>query len=49
MIAGIVGSYLDTLEEREFDAPFMALLRSIGFYDLHFLHGSFEQYDQWRR
>jgi hypothetical protein len=42
MIADIVGSYLDTVEEREFDAPFMALLRSLGFYDIHFLHGSFE-------
>lgn len=42
MIADIVGNYLDTLEEREFDAPFMALLRSLGFYDLHFLHGPFE-------
>lgn len=42
MIADVVASYLDTLEEREFDAPFMALLRSLGFYDIHFLHGSFE-------
>jgi hypothetical protein len=42
MIADVIGSYLDTLEEREFDAPFMALLRSLGFYDIHFLHGSFE-------
>jgi len=42
MIADVVGSYLDTLEEREFDAPFMTLLRSLGFRDIHFLHGSFE-------
>ncbi|MEK7994496.1 MAG: hypothetical protein AAB403_11895 [Planctomycetota bacterium] len=42
MIADVVGSYLDTLEEREFDAPFIALLRSLGFRDIHFLHGSFE-------
>lgn len=42
MIADIVGSYLDSLEEREFDAPFMALLRALGFWDIHFLHGSFE-------
>jgi hypothetical protein len=42
MIADVIGSYLDTLGEREFDAPFMVLLRSLGFYDLHFLHGPFE-------
>ena len=42
MIENVVGSYLDTLEEREFDAPFMALLRALGFWDLHFLHGAFE-------
>src|SRR5438046_3044129 len=42
MIADVAGSYLDTLEEREFDGPFMALLRSLGFRDIHFLHGSFE-------
>jgi hypothetical protein len=42
MLADIIGSYLDTLEEREFDAPFLAILRALGFYDLHFLHGAFE-------
>jgi len=42
MIADVIGSYLDSLEEREFDAPFMALLRSLGFRDIHFLHGPFE-------
>ena len=42
MIADVIGSYLDNLEEREFDAPFMALLRGRRFTDIHFLHGSFE-------
>ncbi len=42
MIADVIGSYLDSLEEREFDAPFMALLRGLGFTDIHFLHGPFE-------
>jgi len=42
MIADVVGSYFDTLEEREFDAPFIALLRALGFWDIHFLHGGFE-------
>jgi hypothetical protein len=38
----IVSAYLDTLGEREFDAPFIALLRALGFDDIHFLHGPFE-------
>jgi hypothetical protein len=42
MIADVIGNYLDNLEEREFDAPFMALLRAMGFHDIHFLHGTFE-------
>jgi len=42
MIANVIGSYLDNLEEREFDAPFMSLLRGLRFTDIHFLHGPFE-------
>ena len=42
MIASVIGSYLDSLEEREFDVPFVSLLRSLGFTNIHFLHGSFE-------
>ena len=42
MIADVIGNYLDRMEEREFDAPFMALLRALGFHDIHFLHGTFE-------
>ncbi len=42
MLTDAIGSYLDSLTEREFDAPFMALLRLQGFTDLHFLHGAFE-------
>ena len=42
MIADVIGNYLDNIEEREFDAPFMALLQAIGFHDIHFLHGAFE-------
>ena len=42
MLANVVGSYLDSLEEREFDAPFMALLRPQGFWDIHLLHGPFQ-------
>jgi hypothetical protein len=42
MIESVIGSYLDSLEEREFDELFMALLRANGFTDVHFLHGAFE-------
>lgn len=42
MIADVIGNYLDNIEEREFDAPFMAVLRASGFRDIHFLHGAFE-------
>jgi hypothetical protein len=38
----VAGNYLDTVGEREFDAPLIALLRSHGFSDIHFLHGTFE-------
>lgn len=42
MLTDAIGSYLDSLTEREFDAPFMALLRLQGFTDIHLLHGAFE-------
>src|SRR6266849_344036 len=42
MLADVIGTYVDSLTEREFDAPFIALLRLHGFTDIHFLHGSFE-------
>ncbi|HEY1950689.1 MAG TPA: hypothetical protein VGG97_26985 [Bryobacteraceae bacterium] len=42
MINDVIESYLDSVEEREFDAPFIALLRAMGYRDIHFLHGSFE-------
>jgi hypothetical protein len=42
MLADVIGNYIDSLTEREFDAPFIALLRLHGFTDIHFLHGSFE-------
>lgn len=42
MLADAIGNYVDSLTEREFDAPFMALLRLHGFTDIHFLHGPFE-------
>ncbi|HUO13449.1 MAG TPA: hypothetical protein VMX38_00560 [Verrucomicrobiae bacterium] len=42
MLDGVIENYIDSLTEREFDAPFMTLLRLHGFYDIHFLHGTFE-------
>lgn len=42
MLDDVLGNYLDTLTEREFDAPFLAMLRARGYYDVHFLHGAFE-------
>lgn len=42
MLDEVLGNYLDSLSEREFDAPFMAVLRAHGFFDIHFLHGPFE-------
>jgi hypothetical protein len=42
LLTDVIGSYLDSLTEREFDAPFMALLRLHGFTDIHLLHGAFE-------
>lgn len=42
MINDLIANYLDSVEEREFDAPFIALLRSMGYWDIHFLHGAFE-------
>ncbi len=42
MLNVVVEHYLDSLNEREFDAPFIALLRALGYFDIHFLHGAFE-------
>ncbi len=42
MLTDVIANYLESLTEREFDAPFMALLRLQDFTDVHFLHGPFE-------
>lgn len=42
MLRDVVGSFLDTLTEREFDGPLIALLAARGFTDVHFIHGQFE-------
>lgn len=42
MLRDVVGTFLSSLNEREFDAPLLALLARQGFTDIHFIHGSFE-------
>jgi hypothetical protein len=42
MLRAVVTTFLETLTEREFDAPLLALLSAQGFTDVHFIHGGFE-------
>lgn len=42
MLRDVVGTFLDTLTEREFDGPLLAVLAAQGFEDIHFIHGAFE-------
>jgi len=42
LLTNVLGDYLDSISERNFDFPFMALLRAQGFYDIHFTHGQVE-------
>lgn len=43
ILESAISEFLDRLPtERHFDAPFMALLRLHGYYDIHFLHGPVE-------
>lgn len=42
MLAAVVEHFLDHVSEREFDAPFIALLLKLGFRDVHYLHGQYE-------
>jgi hypothetical protein len=42
LLADVVADFLDSVTEREFDAPFLALLRAHGYSKIHLLHGQFE-------
>jgi hypothetical protein len=42
LLDDVVESFLDSVTEREFDAPFMALLRAHGYSKIHRLHGPYE-------
>jgi Restriction endonuclease len=38
----VLGGYLDSVDEREFDAVFLTLLTASGYTDEHLIHGAFE-------
>src|ERR1051326_8797536 len=43
MIRNVLDDYFKNLtQERDFDFPLMSLLAGMGFYDIHFTHGSRE-------
>jgi hypothetical protein len=42
VLRDVVGSFLDSVTEREFDGPLLALLGHLGYDDIHFTHGAFE-------
>ena len=42
MLAAAFANWISQLTERDFDAPFTEMLRSLGFYDIHFTHGGYE-------
>jgi len=42
MLTNVLGVYLDSVKEREFDLPFITLLHASSFNDVHFTHGSVE-------
>jgi hypothetical protein len=42
MLRNVLGVYLDNIKERDFDLPFATLLPALGFYDVHFTHGTTE-------
>ena len=42
MLGAVVEHFLDHVSEREFDAPFIALLLKLGFGDVHYLHGQYQ-------
>jgi hypothetical protein len=42
MLDDAVDAYLDSVSERAFDEPLLALLRAQGFVDIHLVHGGFE-------
>lgn len=41
-LADAVAAYVERLTEREFDAPFIALLHQLGYTEVHLTHGPYE-------
>lgn len=42
MLRNVLEDYLDSIIERDFDYPILSLLQAMGFFDIHFTHGSVE-------
>jgi len=42
MLRNVLADYISGVQEREFDLPLLALLPTLGFYDIHFTHGQVE-------
>ena len=42
MLRNVLEDYLNSINERVFDYPLSELLQAMGFYDIHFTHGSVE-------
>jgi len=42
MLKNVLGAYLNSVKERDFDLPFISLLHATGFFDIHFTHGQVE-------
>lgn len=42
MLRNALVSYIETLNERQFDIPLLCILLKNGFHDIHFTHGAFE-------
>lgn len=42
MLRNVLEDYLNSINERDFDYPLSSLLQGMGFYDIHFTHGTVE-------
>lgn len=42
MLRNVLEDYLDSIVERDFDYPLLTLLQAMGYYDIHFTHGTVE-------
>ncbi len=42
MLRNVIEEFIANVSERGLDVPFLHLLPAMGFYDVHYIHGSFE-------